>query len=119
MWTIDGIRIFVNSVKPKKDSIFAELSPIGDNDSIIHHFGSKSPHFSIGGKFVGLDTLSGLNNIVNSGTSVTLSGSNGFIETVYIKSLDYTWEYTIAQTFDTTHACSDPVFSFNMEIIGQ
>jgi len=119
MWTLNGIRIFVDGVKPKKELISAELNPIGNTESTVHVFGAKSRKYSITGRFVGLDTEEALVNVVNSGLPVLLSGNQGFVRNVLVQNFEYDWENTIAQTFDPTHDCTDPVFKFSFEAIEQ
>ena len=119
MWTINGIRIFVERFRPKKDAIYAELNNLGGNSSIIHHFGSKSTKYSMAGRIVGFDTVDSIQNIINSGLPVVVSGNAGFVKTMYLGNFNYDWENTIAQTFDPTHSCTDPVFKFTMELIEQ
>ena len=54
MWTINGTRIFVNSLNGSGKNIFARLQPLSGG-TVIQRFGYESPIRKIGGLIVGDD----------------------------------------------------------------
>lgn len=118
MWTIGGIRVVVSKLPANKDSIYAELNPLGTDKSIIHHFGTKSRKLHLSGYFVGDDTLEGIERIIESGLAVPISGSN-FYTTGYIRGFEHELLDVVAQTFDPYHACDDNTYSFKLEVVEQ
>ena len=118
MWLLNGIRIFPQEEKGNKKPIFAEIDTVGSNTTIIHRFGSKSPHVTFAGLLVGDDTVSAIEQLINNGDNVVLSGTA--VYSGFLSNFEYSRDTSsIYQTFDPTHNCTDPVYKFSLEIIDQ
>lgn len=118
MWTINGIRVFLQNEDGEKDNIVAKIQTIGSNTTIIHRFGSTSPVIGFKGLAVGNDTIQQLQNIVNSGGNVVISGD--IVYSGVMTRFKYSREDKyILQTFDTSHPCDAPVYNIVIEMVEQ
>lgn len=121
-WTINDIPITVQDYNRTKDQIIARLNPVGSG-TIYHFFGWERPIIKLSAYVVGSDTVGFLEAMTETGDEYDLefTVSSGGVDTttiipVSVKSMSAKRENTISQTFDTTHECTDPVYTIEMEL---
>lgn len=116
MWTINGIRIYVDEHDEGGKHIIARLNPF-DNGTILHYFGYDDPIVKISGTIIGTTDRDAIKNLVGNGSSYTLVSPEGS-STVIVNSYNFKRIPSIRQTVRDDLASDSPVYRFEMELYG-
>ena len=115
MWTINGTRIFVNSLNGSGKNIFARLQPLSGG-TVIQRFGYESPIRKIGGLIVGDDDRDDIEALAASGSSFILAYDGDTYFQGYIADVSWTRTLTVYQNIRTDLDCEAPVYEVELTL---
>ena len=117
MWTMNGIRIFVQESKAETSQIIPRLQPL-NGGTVLQFFGYEDQVRSLDAIVVGDTDRDGLLDLVASGagTSFTLVGPEGSDGNFFVKKIGYSRIPNICQTLRTDLAEDAPMYNFNLQL---
>lgn len=116
MWTLNGIRIFVQKFPVQNANIMARLQPL-EGGTVLHKFGYESTVYSLGGIIVGTEDEAALRAMAKTHTTYTLVTPYATIADVSVVSVKTNQQLgVLAQNMRTDLACDAPVYDIDIEL---
>jgi len=115
MWTLNGIRIFVQEMPDATKQTIARLQPV--NGGTVHQvFGYESRTFTLNAIAVGQTDADALRALAVSGSTYTLVTPWGSLTDLYVASVSLKPTMAISQTIRTDLDCDATVYNVEIQI---
>lgn len=115
MWTLGGVRIYVQKLPISRKPIIARLQPL-TTKSIHQYFGSESPIYKLSGIIVGDTDKNSLDAMSKAGIGAELIGPYGSMGTCLISNIQFNDTGAIWQSIRTDLPCNSPVYDIEAEL---
>jgi hypothetical protein len=116
MWTLGGVRIFVQELPEEYSQTIAELNPI--NAGTVHqYFGYNDAVIKLKAKFAGEAKKASLASFARNGGIYSLMFNSTNYGNFYVRRVSFIPQNTIYQTFDTDALCTDIVYDVEIELL--
>ena len=116
MWTLGGVRIYVQNSRGNVSQIIARLQPVNGGTN-LQFFGYESLIRNLTALVVGDTNLASLVAMgQDSGTTYALVSPEGSLGSFVVKSVAHNRTNSVCQTIDTTQDTDSPVYEVEMEL---
>jgi hypothetical protein len=115
MWSLNGIRIFVQENTGDGSQIIPRLQPL-DGGTVLQFFGYESEVRSINAFVVGDTDMDALRALRKTSTAYTLISPMRTLGNFYVKKISYKQIPNICQTLRTDLASDAPMYIVDMEL---
>lgn len=115
MWTLNGIRIFVQEFPESTKQIIARLQPV--NAGTVHQtFGYEKKIINLSAIAVGETDKDALHSYTTTGLGYDLVTPWGTVSDVYVSTVSSSPRITISQTLRTDLDCDATVYDVSIEL---
>ena len=83
-WTYNNITLYVQKIEDGSNQIIARLQPV-NNKTVLQTFGYESDIYNINALIVTDSDRDSLRNLRKTGTSYTLSGPEGIVDSFFLR----------------------------------
>jgi len=115
MWTLNGIRIFVQEANADASQIIPRLQPLS-GPTVIQIFGYESQVHSLNAIVVGDTDKAALMTLATTGLDYALVSPEGSMGDFLIKKISFKRIRNICQTLRPDLAEDSPMYVFDMEL---